>query len=83
MLRNDGEDYINASHIRVDVADNICDYIVSQGPLPDTTSDFWEMVWQQEVSVILMLTLDMEAMKVKCHRYWPDTADTPIDICDG
>ena len=83
-LKTDGgEDYINASHTRVDVADSICDYIVSQGPLPDTTGDFWDMVWQQDVHVILMLTLDMESMKVKCHRYWPDTTDDPIDICDG
>lgn len=81
-------DYINASHVRVDVGSAdvesaICDYIVGQGPLPETTDDFWNMVWQTEVTVIVMLTLDMEAMKVKCHRYWPDSVDIPIEACKG
>ena len=83
-LSDDSEtDYINASHVQIDVADIICDYIACQGPLPHTTDDFWEMIWQHEVTVIVMLTLDMEAMKVKCHRYWPDSVDTPLEVCDG
>ena len=83
-LSEDNEtDYINASHVQIDVADIICDYIACQGPLPHTSDDFWEMVWQREVTVIVMLTLDMEAKKVKCHRYWPDSVDTPLEVCDG
>lgn len=76
-------DYINASHVRVDVGTSVCDYIVCQGPLPETTDAFWEMIWQENVSVIVMLTLDVEAMKVKCHRYWPDSVDVPLDVCNG
>ncbi|KAL4240657.1 Protein tyrosine phosphatase [Mactra antiquata] len=76
-------DYINASHVRIELGTSICDYIVCQGPLPETSDAFWEMIWQEKVTVIVMLTLDVEAMKVKCHRYWPDSVDVPIDVCDG
>ncbi|KAH3747177.1 hypothetical protein DPMN_181598 [Dreissena polymorpha] len=76
-------DYINASHIQLEVGESVADYIVTQGPLPETTDDFWVMTWQQGVTVVVMLTLEMEGSKVKCHRYWPDSADTSMEVCDG
>ncbi|KAK3601912.1 hypothetical protein CHS0354_041851 [Potamilus streckersoni] len=81
-------DYINASHIRLDVISEkgnstSCSYIACQGPLPQTTDSFWEMVWDNSVTVIIMLTRDMEARKVKCHRYWPDSPDDPAEVCSG
>ena len=38
------------------------------------------MVWQQDVSVIAMTTLDTESGKTKCHRYWPESSDVTIDV---
>lgn len=35
-----------------------------QGPLPNTTEDFWQMIWEQEVIVIAMVTLEQEGGKV-------------------
>ena len=50
--------------------------------MPDTTADFWRMVWQYEVKVVVMVTQDTEAGKVRCHRYWPLDADTPLRVSE-
>lgn len=69
------EDYINASHIDFQVGRQRLHYIATQGPLPATTADFWQMVWEQNVDVIAMLTREIEEGKVKCDRYWPELQD--------
>ena len=33
---------------------------------------FWRMIWQEEVSVVIMVTGLIERGKSKCSRYWPD-----------
>ncbi len=57
-------DYINASHIQVQVGKDTQHYVACQGPLPNTTTDFWQMVWEQRADVIAMVTLDVESGKV-------------------
>ena len=76
------EDYINANHIKMNVGKDLHHYIACQGPLPQTTGDFWRMVWEYNVSVIAMVTMDMEAGKIKCHRYWPDSIGEPFIVCN-
>lgn len=67
-------DYINANYIRgYDGQEKV--YIATQGPMPNTVSDFWEMVWQEEVSLIVMLT-QLRESKEKCVHYWPTDEDT-------
>ncbi|KAG0164933.1 hypothetical protein DFQ28_007292 [Apophysomyces sp. BC1034] len=46
-------------------------YISTQGPMPDTFADFWQVVWEQNSRVLVMLTKEEEMNKIKCHRYWP------------
>ncbi|KAK3091931.1 hypothetical protein FSP39_023798 [Pinctada imbricata] len=75
-------DYINASHILMNVGGCEAHFIATQGPKLETAEDFWQMIWEQKVSVIAMLTLDVESQKVKCHRYWPDFQEIPIYVCD-
>ena len=47
-------------------------YIATQGPLPTTTADFWQMVQEQGTAVIVMLTRHIEDASVpKCASYYP------------
>ncbi|CAE1305248.1 PTPRN [Acanthosepion pharaonis] len=64
-------DYINASTITDHDPRNPA-YIATQGPLPHTVADFWQMVWEQGSVVIVMLTKLTENGEAMCHRYWPE-----------
>ncbi|GLT29879.1 hypothetical protein SLA2020_047150 [Shorea laevis] len=63
--------YINASFISTPSPENISKFISTQGPLPHTFEDFWEMVFQYHCPVILMLTQLVDNFKtVKCGDYF-------------
>ncbi|XP_077964323.1 receptor-type tyrosine-protein phosphatase C isoform X2 [Gasterosteus aculeatus] len=64
-----GCDYINASFI--DGYKESKKYIAAQGPKDETVSDFWRMVWEQQSSIIVMVTRCEEGNRVKCAQYWP------------
>nr|XP_046269840.1 tyrosine-protein phosphatase non-receptor type 21 [Scatophagus argus]XP_046269841.1 tyrosine-protein phosphatase non-receptor type 21 [Scatophagus argus]XP_046269842.1 tyrosine-protein phosphatase non-receptor type 21 [Scatophagus argus] len=63
--------YINASHIRLAAGGQEWNYIATQGPLTNTCQDFWQMVWEQGVSIIAMVTAEEERGREKSFRYWP------------
>uniref|UniRef100_A0AC11C8R6 Protein tyrosine phosphatase non-receptor type 13 n=2 Tax=Ovis aries TaxID=9940 RepID=A0AC11C8R6_SHEEP len=64
--------YINASFIKIPVGREEFVYIACQGPLPTTVGDFWQMIWEQNSTVIAMMTQEVEGEKIKCQRYWPN-----------
>ncbi|XP_024119612.1 tyrosine-protein phosphatase non-receptor type 18 isoform X1 [Oryzias melastigma] len=61
-------DYINASFIRGVTGD--CRYVACQGPLGPTLVDFWRMIWQLDIKVIVMACREIEMGKKKCECYW-------------
>ncbi|MGH0136437.1 UNVERIFIED_CONTAM: hypothetical protein FKN15_049906 [Acipenser sinensis] len=46
-------------------------YIATQGPMINTVNDFWQMVWQEDSPVIVMIT-KLKEKNEKCVLYWPE-----------
>nr|XP_022308538.1 receptor-type tyrosine-protein phosphatase gamma-like isoform X3 [Crassostrea virginica] len=69
----ESSDYINANYING--TNRPKEYIAAQGPKQNTVDDFWKMIWQEDVSSIVMLTNLKEGDKVKCVKYWPSRND--------
>ncbi|XP_055269672.1 tyrosine-protein phosphatase non-receptor type 23 isoform X3 [Moschus berezovskii] len=77
VLRSGKDDYINAS--RVEGLSPYCPPLVAtQAPLPGTAADFWLMVHEQKVSVIVMLVSEAEMEKQKVARYFPTERGQPV-----
>ncbi|XP_073793969.1 receptor-type tyrosine-protein phosphatase C isoform X39 [Danio rerio] len=72
-------DYINASFI--EGYQEPKKYIAAQGPKDETIVDFWQMMWEQKSSIIVMVTRCEEGNKVKCAQYWP-CLDRETEIFD-
>lgn len=55
-------------------------YIATQGPLPNTVTDFWQMVLESQSTLVVMLTTVVERGRVKCHKYWPSAGEAALEI---
>ncbi|XP_066579784.1 receptor-type tyrosine-protein phosphatase R isoform X2 [Amia ocellicauda] len=62
--------YINANYIRGYLGDEKT-YIATQGPMINTVNDFWQMAWQEDSPVIVMIT-KLKEKNEKCVLYWPE-----------
>lgn len=65
------DSYINANYINTATSKNDQLFIATQGPLKTTQENFWRMVDQERVTLIVMLTNLEEHGKQKCIQYWP------------
>ncbi|XP_067353340.1 protein tyrosine phosphatase receptor type Db isoform X15 [Channa argus] len=63
----EGSDYINASFI--DGYRQQKAYIATQGPLAETTEDYWRMLWEHNSTIVVMLTKLREMGRVWMHRH--------------
>ncbi|XP_020136119.1 tyrosine-protein phosphatase non-receptor type 20-like isoform X2 [Microcebus murinus] len=75
-----GKDYINASYIRIVNYEEEYFYIASQGPLPGTVDDFWQMVLENNSNIIAMITREIESGIMKCYHYWPTSLKKPLEL---
>ena len=64
--------YINASLVK---SVNHRLYIVTQAPLADTITDFWLMVWEQRVNIIIMLMDTPAPQEHNAKLYWPNEGE--------
>ncbi|KAG0705770.1 hypothetical protein DFH29DRAFT_872737 [Suillus ampliporus] len=69
------DDYVNASYVQP--LGTRKRYIVT---LPATFVDFWTLVWEQNVHVIVILTREIENTMVKCGTYWTDSSYGPLQL---
>ncbi|CAI5789282.1 tyrosinenon-receptorprotein phosphatase non-receptor type 23 [Podarcis lilfordi] len=77
VLQSGKDDYINAS--RVEDLSSYCPTIIAtQAPLVGTASDFWLMIYEQKVSVVVMLVSEQEIEKQKVVRYFPTERGQPM-----
>ncbi|XP_056605082.1 tyrosine-protein phosphatase non-receptor type 7 [Triplophysa dalaica] len=69
--RNDPlSSYINANYIRGYLGVERS-FIATQGPMINTVNDFWQMAWQEDCPVIIMIT-KLKEKNEKCVLYWPE-----------
>jgi receptor-type tyrosine-protein phosphatase gamma len=66
----DAETYINANYITSSRKSESKTFIATQGPLESTRGHFWRMVWENQVSVIIMLCKCKEGGKNQSDQYW-------------
>ncbi|XP_039615845.1 receptor-type tyrosine-protein phosphatase R [Polypterus senegalus] len=62
--------YINANYIR-GYRNKEKAFIATQGPMINTVNDFWQMIWQEDVPIIVMIT-KLKEKNEKCVLYWPE-----------
>ncbi|XP_053173955.1 receptor-type tyrosine-protein phosphatase V-like [Scomber japonicus] len=81
-------DYINANYVPGGGTER--DFICTQGPLYNTMADFWRMVWEQNVRIVVMVTALKQKdivrkdtfslcaclLHVLCEKYWPPERGT-------
>ncbi|XP_068091294.1 tyrosine-protein phosphatase non-receptor type 23 [Hyperolius riggenbachi] len=77
VLQSGKDDYINASKTE-DLSSYCPTIIATQAPLVGTASDFWLMIYEQKVALIVMLVSDLEIEKQKVVRYFPTERGQPL-----
>ena len=68
MLNNsEGSDYINASW--VPGFQSLTEFILTQHPKEQTMTDFWRLIWEQDVHTVVVLS---ELTEPELAVFWPE-----------
>ncbi|CAK6439173.1 unnamed protein product [Pipistrellus nathusii] len=78
ITSDEDSNYINANFIKGVYGPQA--YIATQGPLPTTLLDFWRMIWEYSVLIIVMACMEIEMGKRKCERYWAEPGDRQLQF---
>ncbi|XP_012973546.1 tyrosine-protein phosphatase non-receptor type 22 isoform X2 [Mesocricetus auratus] len=78
ITSDEDSSYINANFIKGVYGPRA--YIATQGPLSTTVLDFWRMIWEYRVLVIVMACMEFEMGKKKCERYWAEPGETQLQF---
>ncbi|XP_007169429.2 tyrosine-protein phosphatase non-receptor type 22 isoform X2 [Balaenoptera acutorostrata] len=79
MITSDEDSsYINANFVKGVYGPKA--YIATQGPLPTTVLDFWRMIWEYSVLIIVMACMEFEMGKKKCERYWAEPGEMQLQL---
>lgn len=73
-----GSDYINANFV-IGYKERK-KFICAQGPMDSTVNDFWRMIWEQHLEILIMLTNLEEYNKTKCAKYWPERVSDSVQF---
>lgn len=89
-------DYVNASHIKASRSNKqyiasqgplpatfevrLCMWLHYITSNTDDQQDFWSVIWDQDVRVIVMLTAESEGGQLKCHPYWASKEYGPMKL---
>ncbi|XP_072180078.1 receptor-type tyrosine-protein phosphatase mu-like [Diadema setosum] len=63
-------DYYNANYIHNFRGEKVI--IASQAPNEASLTDFWRMIWQENVETVVMVTTLTQNGKDQCTQYWPE-----------
>ncbi|XP_019585932.2 tyrosine-protein phosphatase non-receptor type 22 [Rhinolophus sinicus] len=78
ITSDEDSSYINANFIKGVYGPKA--YIATQGPLPATLLDFWRMIWEYSVLIIVMACMEFEMGKKKCERYWAEPGEMQLQL---
>uniref|UniRef100_A0A0N4ZQ00 protein-tyrosine-phosphatase n=1 Tax=Parastrongyloides trichosuri TaxID=131310 RepID=A0A0N4ZQ00_PARTI len=67
--KDNPDGYINASHVKIPLGHQLLHYVITQNPLNNTINDFWQMVWEKGIYVIVMIQKIFNSKTVP--TYWP------------
>ena len=79
-VRLSNNEYINANYVQI-IDTYPC--IATQAPLPTTVNNFWRMIYENNVEIIVMLTKLVENQRAKANTYWPTTHEKPYECDDS